>query len=75
MEMLCLCRKTYCSYDTNSSKYKFNSKTLNKRTLEDSGDGSMAKYRKVLDEFINVISTNRGFQTVHRSVATYEQTK
>ena len=35
----------------------------------------MAKYRKVLDEFINVISTNRGFRTVHHSVATHEQTK
>ena len=35
----------------------------------------MAKYRKVLDEFLNVTSTNRGFRTVHHSVATYEQTK
>ena len=35
----------------------------------------MAKYRKVLDEVINVTSTNRGFRTVHHSVATYEQTK
>ena len=35
----------------------------------------MAKYRKLLDEFINVTSTNRGFRTVHHSVATYEQNK
>ena len=35
----------------------------------------MPKYRKVLDEFVNVTSTNRGFRTVHHSVATYEQTK
>ena len=35
----------------------------------------MAKYGKVLDEFINVASTNRGFRTVDHSVATYEQTK
>ena len=35
----------------------------------------MAKYRKVSDEIINVTSTNRGFRTVHHSVATYEQTK
>ena len=35
----------------------------------------MAKYRKVLDEFYIVTSTNRGFRTVHYSVATYEQTK
>ena len=35
----------------------------------------MTKYRKVLDEFINVTSTNRGFRIVQHSVATYEQTK
>ena len=74
-EMLCLCSKTYCCFDSNSNKYKFSSKGLNKRTLEDCGDGPMAKYRKVLDEVINVTSTNRGFRTVHHNVATYEQTK
>ena len=74
-EMLCLCSKTYCCYDSNSNKYKLSSKGLNKRTLEDCGDGPMAKYRKVLDEFIHVTSTNRGFRTVHLSVGTYEQTK
>ena len=74
-EMLCLCSKTYCCYDSISYKYKFSSKGLNKRTLEDCGDGPMANYRKVLDEFIKVTSTNRGFRTVHHSMATYEQTK
>ena len=62
-------------YDSNSNKYKFSRKDLNKRTLEDCGDGPMAKYRKLLDEFIIVTSTNRGFRTVHHSVATYEQSK
>ena len=74
-EMLCLCSKTYCWYDSNSNKHKLSSKGLNKRTLDDCGDGPMAKYRKVLDKFINVTLTNRGFRTVHHSVATYEQTK
>ena len=73
--MLCLCSKTYCCYDSNSSKYIFISKGLNTRTLEDCGVGPMAKYRKVLDEIVNVTSTNRGFRTVQHSVATYEQTK
>ena len=73
--MLCLCSKTYCCYDSNSNKYKFSGKCLNKRTLEDCGDGPMAKYRNVLDEFVYVTSTNRGFRTVQHSVATYEQTK
>ena len=72
---LCLCSKTYSCYDSNSNKYKFSSKSSNKGTLEGSGDGPMAKYRKVLDEFIDVTSTNRGFRTVHHSMATYEQTK
>ena len=35
----------------------------------------MTKYRKVMDEFINITSTNGGFPTVHHSVATYEETK
>ena len=71
-EMLCLC---HCCNDSNSNKYKFSSKRLNKRTLEDCGDGLMAKYRKVWDELINVTSINRGFRTVQHSAATFEQTK
>ena len=71
----CVCAAKPIVVDSNSNKYKFSSKDLIKRTLEDYGDGPMAKYRKVLDEFINVTSTNRGFRNVHHSVATYEQTK
>ena len=74
-EMLCLWSKTYCCYDEKSNKYKFSSKGLNKRTLEDCGDGPMSKYRKVLEEAVNVTSTNRGFRTMKHSVATYKQTK
>ena len=74
-EMLCLCNKTYCCYDRKSNKYEFSSKGLNKRTLEDCGDGTLTKYRKVLEEAVNVTSTNRGFRTMKDSVATHEQTK
>ena len=35
----------------------------------------MSKYRKVLEEAVNVTSTNTGFRTIQHSVATYEQTK
>ena len=73
--MVCLCSKTYCCYDSKSQKYKFSSKSLNKRALEDSGDGPMAKYRQVLEEAVNLKSTNRGFKTINHAVATYEQTK
>ena len=74
-EMLCLCSKTYCCNDCKSNKYKFSSKALNERTLEDCGDGPMSQYQKVLEEAVNVTSTNRGFRTMKNSVATYEQTK
>ena len=37
--------------------------------------GPMAKYRKVLEEAVDVTSTNRGFRTIQHSVTTYEQTK
>ena len=73
-EILRLCSKTYCCYDRKSN-YKFSSKGLKKRTLEDCGDGPMSKYRKVLQEAVNVILTNRGFRKIQHSVATYEQTK
>ena len=74
-EKLCLCSKTYCCYDSNSNKYKFSSKCFNERTLEDRGDGPMAKNRTILDNFIKVISTIRVFRTAHHIVATYERTK
>ena len=75
-EILCLCSKTYCCYDKRTNKHKFSSKGLNKRTLEKCGGGGpMAKYRKVLEEAVNVTSTNRGFRMIPHSVATYEQTK
>ena len=71
-EMLCLFSKTYCCF---TNKYKFSSKGLNKRTLEECGDGGpMSKYRKVLEEAVNVTSTNGEFRTIQHSVATYEQT-
>ena len=41
-EMLCLCSKTYCCYDRNSNRYKFSSKGINEKTLEDCADGPMS---------------------------------
>ena len=38
-EILCLCSKTFCCYDKQTKKHKFSSKGLNKRTLEECGDG------------------------------------
>ena len=74
-EMLCLCGKTYCCYDVTSNKLKFRGKGLNKRVLEQSGDGPLEKYRRVLKEKANVTSNNKRFRTNNHSVATYEQVK
>ena len=74
-EMLCLCCKTYCCYDKQSNRYKFSSKGLNKRTLEDCGDGPITKYRKVLEKSVNITSTNKGFRKSQKSVATCEHTE
>ena len=68
-EMLYLCS------DVTSNKYNFSSRGLNKRVLEQSGDGPLEKYRRVLNEKVNVTSNNRGFRTNNHSVATYEQVK
>ena len=75
-EILCLCSKTYCCYEVTSNKHKISSnKGLSKRVLEQSGDGPLEKYRRVLNEKVNVTSNNRGFRTNNHSVATYEQVK
>ena len=74
-DMLCLCSKTYCCYDVTSNKPKFSSKGLNKRALEESGDGPLEKYRRVSNEKINVTSNISGFRTNNHSVATYEKVK
>ena len=68
-EVLCLCSKTYCCQDETSDKFKFNSKVLNNRTLEQSDDGPQEKCRKVLDDSVKN-TTNE----VH-TVAAYEQIK
>ena len=78
-EMLCLCSKTYCCNDVTSKKLKTRSESLNKRVIEQSGDGLLEKYRRVLNEKVNVTfpneGNNRGFRTNSHSVATFEQVK
>ena len=73
--MLCLCSRTYCCYVVISNKIKISSKGLNKRVLEQIGDEPLEKYRRVLNEKVNVTSNNRAFRTNNHSVATYEQVK
>ena len=75
VQKCCVSSKTNCFYDKQTNKYKFSSKGLKKRTLEDCGDGPMSKYCKVLEESVNVTSTTRGFWTVQHSVAKNKQTK
>ena len=74
-ELQSLCSKTYCCHDTTSNKLKFSSKGLNKGVLQLSGERSLEKYRKVLDDAVKIKSANRGFWTKDHTVATYEQTK
>ena len=73
--MLCLCNNTYCWYDVTSNELKFSSKGLNKRVLEQSGHGSLGKYRRILNQKVNVTSNKIGVRTNNHSVATYEQFK
>ena len=74
-EMICFCSKTYCCHDAKSVKHKFSSKGLTKQTLEETGDGPLEKCRRMMEEIINLTSTNRGFRTIKQCVATFEQTK
>ena len=56
-EMLYLCSETYCCFDVTSNKPKFSSKGLNKSVLEQSGDGPLEKYCRVLNEKVNALRT------------------
>ena len=62
-EMLCLCSKTYCCYDKQTNKHKFSSKRLNKRTLEECGDGGpLSEYRKVLQRQSTLLHSIENFE-------------
>ena len=58
------CKETYCCYDSQSNRFRFSSKGLNNRTLEDCSNGPMCKYRNVLESIFIVTSTNRSFRTI-----------
>ena len=75
IEMLCLCSKTYCCFNSVTNKTKFSSKGLSKSVLEENSDEPLQKYRRVLDDAVNTASTNRGFRTMNHQILTYEQTK
>ena len=57
-EKLSLCSKTISGYDKKSDNFNFSSEGLNKRALQDFGDGSMSKYRRVLVEATNLTVEN-----------------
>ena len=40
-----LCSKAFCCFDSQSNRFKFSSKGLNKRTLKNCGDEPMSIYR------------------------------
>ena len=61
-EMLCLCSKTDCCKDVASEKHKFSSRVFKEPVLEQSGDGPMESYRRVMKEIANFTSNNREFR-------------
>ena len=65
----------FAAMTTSQTRSSSAKKSLNKRVLEDSRNGPMAKHKIVLDEEVDLTSTDRGFRTINHMVATYEQTK
>ena len=49
-ELLCLCSETYCCYDVASNKFKVSIICLNKRKLEQNGEGLLEVYNRFLWE-------------------------
>ena len=73
--MICLYSKKYCCYESQSNKLKLNNRGFQKRTLVASGVGPMFKYRKVLEEVVNVTSAYRGSRSTQHAVAKYQEIK
>ena len=67
-EMICLCSKTFCCYDSQTKKTEFISKSLNKHFLNESPDGPLQKHRKVLNDVSDIGSINRGFRMRNHAV-------
>ena len=66
---------TFCCYDSRSDKFIFKIKWLNKRTLEDTGDGTMFSEFSVLEEALILKSISRGFKSTKHLVGTHEKNK
>ena len=58
----CACIARHTAVTTLSNRFNFRSKGLNARTSENSENGLMAIYRKVLDETETVTSASLGFR-------------
>ena len=71
-EMLCLCSKTYCCYDVTSDNFKFHSKVSTNAHWNRAATYHWKKYRRILNEKINVTSNNRELPTNNHSLAAYE---
>ena len=60
--MFFLWSKLYCCYDVVAKKFKLNSKFSKKCVLNQRGDCSLEKYRRVPDEKFFIMLTNRIFR-------------
>ena len=75
LKNLCLCSKTYCCYDFLSNKLILSCEVLNKLTIKESGEVTIADYRKLLDGTESVTSTNCRISTKNLCVAFHEHKK
>ena len=53
----------------------FSRTCCDKHIKHDRREPGLFKYRRVLDDAVNIASTNRGLRTINHQILTYEQTK
>ena len=73
IEMFFVCGKTYYIYDTTLNNFEVSSKSCIQPVLEHSSDRCLEKYRCIVDNGIEIMSTNTGSRAKHHAVAAYEQ--
>ena len=74
-EMICLCSKRHCCYESQANKIKFTIKGLTEKNVGRQWWWSHVQILRRFGKYFRITSTNTVFSRIQHGIATYEQTK
>ena len=74
-ELICLCSKRHCCYESQTNKFKFTIKGLTEKNVWRQWWWSYVQLLRSFGNYLRVTSTNRVLSRLQHGIATYEQTK